>query len=159
MIKSNLYSYFTISDNYNYLKILKKELFTNLTNTFFIWLLGISVIGIIVIVLLYFIESFSLGFTITSIIDNYKLKGIIGMFSYLFPSKIIYILNFILICLASFRFSLQLIKYLFLKQDIDLKKQLKKYLKVLLMAILITIIYTLLDVFITPLMIKIFTKI
>ncbi len=159
MIKSNLYEYFTVPDNYQYFEILWDSLVVNITNTFFIWVLGISVVGILVIFILYFIEAFSFGFSCSGLLNHYGMKGILGIFCYVFPGKIVYLANFIFISIAAFVFSMQLIKYLFLKKNIDLKKQMKKYFKVLIISVLITIIYTLLEVFVSPLMIKIFTNI
>ena len=59
----------------------------------FIFILGISVVGILIVLFLYFSEAFSIGFCITSLLNTYKVKGIIAIFCYLFPSKIIYLLN------------------------------------------------------------------
>src|SRR5574344_565590 len=72
----------TFFDNVNnntldYGLALKSSLITNILYVLIIWLFGISIIGIPVILIMYFIKTFTLGFTITSIIAKYGSKGIL----------------------------------------------------------------------------------
>lgn len=156
-INNNITSYFTIKKSYDYLNLLKNSIINNIGNTTIIWLLGISVIGIPIIVFLFFSEAFSIGFSLSAIIGKYKLKGFIGIISYLFPSKILYILTLFLITYFALRFSIQIIRYLFFKKDIDLRSYFKKYFKQLIIITILAITCSILDVFITPFMIKLFT--
>ena len=56
----------------NFFEALKNGLFNNMLYILIIWLLGISVIGIPIVIIMFFIKSFTLGFSISSIIFNYK---------------------------------------------------------------------------------------
>ena len=156
-INNNITSYFTIKKSYDYLNLLKNSIINNIGNTTIIWLLGISIIGIPIIVFLFFSETFSIGFSLSAIIGKYKLKGFIGIISYLFPSKILYILTLFLITYFALRFSIQIIRYLFFKKDLDLRSYFKKYFKQLIIITILAITCSILDVFITPFMIKLFT--
>ena len=156
-INNNITSYFTIKKSYDYLNLLKNSIINNIGNTTIIWLLGISIIGIPIIVFLFFSEAFSIGFSLSAIIGKYKLKGFIGIISYLFPSKILYILTLFLITYFALRFSIQIIRYLFFKKDLDLRSYFKKYFKQLIIITILAITCSILDVFITPFMIKLFT--
>lgn len=134
------------------------SLFENLSYTFLVWILGISIVGIIVIIILYFFNFFSIGFTISGIFNSYGYNGIFALISYLFPSKLVYILLFYFITFFAIKFSAQLFKHLFLKQEINLQKAMKKYFNVLIFAVIITVVYSILEVFVNPFMIKIFTN-
>ena len=51
----------------------------------FVWLLGISIIGVPIIILILLFKSFLLGFSISSILFFYKWKGILIAVIYCFP--------------------------------------------------------------------------
>lgn len=156
IISNNIKSYFTISNNYDYLNTLFDSIKSNIFTVIIIWLLGISIIGIFFTIFLYFIEGFTIGFSISSIIYTYKIKGIVGIFSYLFPGKILYVALLFILTYFSIKFSYDMINYFFLKKDISLQENMRKYLKVLFICLIISIICSLLEVFIGPLMIKLF---
>lgn len=159
LIKNNINSYFTLENSFDYLNNFKETLITTIFNVIKIWILGISVIGIIIVIFLYFTEGFSTGFTFFAIFKAYKLKGILGSVLYLFPSRIVYLFLFFVLCVFSIRISYKIIIYLFFSKDIDLHKEIKKYFKVLIFSLILSIFYTSLDTFITPYIIKLFNKI
>lgn len=150
---------FKISDNYNYIKILKDSILSNTYNIVLIWLLGISVVGAFASIFIYFCELFSIGFTISSIIATYKSKSIVGILVYLIPSKIVYIIVMFILTYFSIKFSYKIISICFLKNNIDLKKEMHKYFKVLLFSWIVIIGVSLLSTFVDPIFIKAFTKI
>lgn len=158
LINNSIDSYFSISSSYNYLDSLKKSILNNMGNNIIIWLLGISIIGVFIVIFILFTETFSIGFTIASIIGKYKAKGLLAVFSYLFPNRLLYLLMLFIITYFAIRFSINLIKFLFLKKEIDLHSKLKKYIKILLVCIIIGIVCSFLEVFISPLMIKLFNS-
>ena len=157
-IVNNIKESFTLKEEYDYFKLFLDSLFENLSYTFLVWILGISIVGIIVIIILYFFNFFSIGFTISGIFNSYGYNGIFALISYLFPSKLVYILLFYFITFFAIKFSAQLFKHLFLKQEINLQKAMKKYFNVLILAVIITVVYSILEVFVNPFMIKIFTN-
>ena len=71
---------------------LKNGFINEISYVLIIWLLGISVIGIPIILFMYFSKFFILGFSISSIISNYGFKGCLLTFGYIFPHKIISII-------------------------------------------------------------------
>ena len=100
----------------NYLESIKNGLFNNLLYIIIIWILGISIIGIPIVTIMFFIKSFTLGFSIASIVFNYKLKGCLLNFINIFPHQMIYFLIYMLITTYSIFFSLKIkilnIKYI-----------------------------------------------
>ena len=154
VVKSN----FEISSNYNYFSLLKKSILSNISNTFLIWILGISVIGIFANIFIYFSHLFSIGFTISSIIATYKAKGIIAILIYLIPSKICYLIVLFFLVFYSIRISFKIFKLCFTKEEICIKKEISKYFKILLFFFITMVGISFLEVFIDPIFIKLFTK-
>ena len=61
----------------DYIFALKNNMITNVLYILIIWLLGISIIGIPIVIIVFFSKTFILGFTIGSILGCFKIKGII----------------------------------------------------------------------------------
>lgn len=149
---------FKIKDNYNYLLILKDLILSNTYNTLLIWLLGISVIGIIANIFIYFFEIFSIGFTISSLINIYKSKSIIAILIYLFPTRLLYIITMFMLTYFSIKFSYKIISVCFLNKNIDLRVEMKRYFKVLLILWILVVGICMFGTFVDPILINFFTK-
>ena len=67
----------------------KNSLFSNGILVILIWILGMSVIGMLVNIFIVYLKSFIAGFSIASIIGAYGIKGIPASFIYVFPGQII----------------------------------------------------------------------
>lgn len=158
LIKNSIDSYFILS-NTSYLESFKDIFLEAIFNIFKIWLLGISVIGIIVVLFIYFSEGFSTGFTVFSMIKTYNMKGLLSSICFLFPSRIVYLLVFFCICFFAIKISYKIIILLFFKKDINMEYEMKRYFKVLILCILFSFIYSILETFISPFMIKLFNMI
>ncbi|MGN0993352.1 MAG: stage II sporulation protein M [Bacilli bacterium] len=157
-VNSSINGYFTIKDNYNYISLLKDNILDNTYDTFLIWILGISVIGVIASIFIYFCELFSIGFTIASIMNVYDVKGLIGVLCYLIPTKICYIIVLFILTFFAVKISYKLIKLCFTKEEVNIKLEISKYFKVLLFSFIVMIAISMLTVFIDPLLIKVFTS-
>ena len=133
----------------NHLKTLVNSLSNNLLTVIGIYIAGISILGIPLIILLLFIKGFVFGFSISSLLNIYHLKGIFLVFSYLFPHHLILLIVYLLIGFYSISFSIKLFRYLFLKENIILIKYFKKLNKILLISIITTISCSLLEVYLS----------
>ena len=138
----------------NYLDAFISSLGRNLFYTILIWLFGISVIGIPIILFIYFSKAFMLGFSISSILYHYKLKGSIIALFYLFPHHIISVLIYTLLLIYAIRLSVHLSKVVFYKKSIDFKVIMRRYLVILGIAIIGTILASILEVFFMPTMLR-----
>lgn len=128
-----------------------------LSNVFFIlliWLLGISVIGIPIIVFLFFSKSFLMGFSIATIILNYEFKGLLFALFYIFPHQIINIFVYMFLIVYACALSYRIIDSIIKKTTIDFKPIINKYLKVLLISMGIILISILFETFLTPILLK-----
>lgn len=161
-ICDNINSFFNLvknSHSINYTKSISNSLFINIGYIVLIWLLGISVIGFPIIIGLLFFKSFVVGFSISSIIMNYGIKGLMGAFLYLFPHQIIMLILYLLISFYSLSFCYKLFTHLFLKRNISFRYGMDKYIKILLVSVGITIAVTLYEVFLSTYFMKLFTSV
>lgn len=157
IVVDTLKNYFGSLDKLSY----KHELFINLKNNIFLavimWFFGISLFGVIFELLYLIVKSFTLGFSLCSLIYTFKLKGIYIGLIYLIPS-IINLCIYIILGFFAFNFSIYLFKYLFKNKDYNLRLLLKKYLKLLLVSVILLIISSLIETFLIPNILKLFTK-
>lgn len=159
LAQSSVTNIFGIKESYDYLNLLKTRLLQNSFSTFLIWILGISVIGVIATLFIYFCEVFSIGFTIASIFGEYGVKGILASFCYLIPSKICYLVIVFLLTFFAIKISYKIIKLCFTNEDVRIKEEIRKYFKVLLFSFIAMIAISLMEVFIDPFLIKLFTSV
>lgn len=138
----------------DYWEAFKNSFISNLILILIIWILGISVIGIPIMIFIFFVKSFILGFSISSIIFNYKLKGCLLSFLYIFPHHIINLFLLMFLVIYAFAFSIKIINALFNKKTIDFKLITNKYLTILIFCTIGILLTTLIEVFLTPLIIK-----
>lgn len=97
----------------------KESYFSQLMYIGFIWLLGISIIGLPIILILIFFKGVVVGFTVGFLVDQMGVKGFsLAMVSVL-PQNVIVIPVYIFISTVSLGFSIQLMKQLFIKKNTD----------------------------------------
>lgn len=137
-------------NNLNFINILKETLFSNLIIITVIWLLGISIIGIPIVIFFYFFKLFSLGFALSSFVLTYKIKGLAFSFFYLFPNEIIKYFAYTLIVTNSIKVSKKIINAIIKKEDINFNQLITKYLKILIITIIIISISAIYETFAIP---------
>lgn len=137
-------------ENIDPLFLLKNSILNNLTSSFFIWILGISIIGIPIVIIIFFFKVFIMGFSITAIILNYGIKGILFSAVYIFPTITLEIIIYLIITTYSIIFSSKLIFHIFKKKEFNITTAFKKYLKIYINTLLILIVVSLYDAFVNP---------
>ena len=144
-----------IKDNkLDYLFALKNNLFSNLSYIILIWLLGISIIGLPIMLIMFFSKSFILGFSIGAVLETYKAKGILFSLVYVFPGQVIDLLFLLLLMMYAMSFSFKLIYAIFKKKSLDFKLVMNRYFKIFLLVLIVTLLMTLYDTFLMPKLIK-----
>jgi len=133
-----------------YTYVLKDSLLSSLILVIGIWLLGISVIGIPIILFLFFSQIFTFSFSIASIILNYKFKGLLLALIYTFPNYLLFLLMLLILVSYALILSIKLITSVLKKKQIDFKIISNKYLIILLFSICIAIFYSCYETFILP---------
>ena len=133
------------------------DLFSNLLELSIIFILGISMIGILFIIFYLFFKGFMLGVSMSTFIISYGFKGIVGMILYIIPFYIFSILIYFFISFFAIDASIKFIKALIKKDKLNFKTFFGKYLLSYLISILLIIIYCLGNSFIMPLLLKLFS--
>lgn len=134
----------------NYSETLTNSLINNLGYIIIVWLLGISIIGMPIVIFMFFSKIFVLGFSVSSFILTYKAKGLLLAFFYIFPQHIVSIIIYTLVTLYSVKMSNNLIYSIFKKKDVNFKKIINKYIMILLICLGGILICSLYETFIIP---------
>ena len=145
----------SITDKFN---IFKSNLSSNLIYYIVMWLLGLSIIGLPIIVFMVFMRFFVTGFNISSLFACYKLKGLKYVLVYLVPSNIILLLLSIFLGIYSVNISIRLATNIIKKKTINFGTFMGKYFFILLISILLVVITSLYDSFVSPFFYNLFTK-
>ena len=156
LVTTSLDSFFTSIKNndIDYKSALINSLIGNISFVTFIFLLGISIIGIPLIIFSLASASFIFGFSLSSIIYTYHFNGILKAITYLFPHQLITLLMSLFLGFYALYFGIKLFKYLFRGIDINLRSSMKRYLQVYVTVLLIFITCSFIEVFLSPTLIK-----
>lgn len=136
---------------------LKNSILINYLYIASIWILGLSIIGIIINILLTYIKGFIVGFSISSIFLTYHYKGIIAALLFCFPVQIINIILIAILSIYSIMFSKNLLKIIISKKGNN-RLMLKKYIIILMICIICSFISSLLESYLLPNLLKIIIK-
>lgn len=156
LIVSEITNFFDTVNSKNY--VLSSNLLPNLVNNdvflLVIFLLGLSIVGLPFIVCMLFYKGFTLAFTVTTLIYNFKFEGILFSFLYIFPHLILNLILYFIMCVYAFNLSIKIFKNILNKEDFKIKDQLKKYILVFIILILTLSISSLYETYIIPYIIK-----
>ena len=144
-----------VNNNLNYSLSFRSGLITNIIFVLSIWIFSVSIIGIPVILFMYFIKVFSIGLTISTIMSSYKIKGIIYALIYIFPHNILFIFILVILSINSIIYSFKVSSSFFKKESIDFKPILNKHKYVLLISIIVVLITSIYNTYIMPYLLKI----
>lgn len=143
-----------LNSKFNYANSFLNLLFENYLIAVIIWVVGISIVGSIITVILIFYKVFLLGFTIATIIYAYSIKGIIISIIYCFPHLIINVLALSYLGTYSIKLSVILFKSILKKEKLDFKAFINNYVKVLLISVFILSTSIIYEVFISSYILK-----
>lgn len=147
-----------INNKFNFAGTLKNTLISNLLFSFIIWVIGISVVGVLIVIFIIFYKSFTLGFTISSIIYTYSIKGTLLALIYVFPHMVINLLILLYLSSYSIKLSIILIKSILKKDNLNFKAFINNYSKVFLISMLFLIVTSLYESFISPIILRYFAQ-
>lgn len=159
--KSDLQSYlvgFTSSFKNNgiqYQTIFFQTLKNNLPIMIIIWFLGLTMVGLPVIIIIDLIKGFSLGFTIGFMINSIGISGIWVSLLGILPQNIIYIPCILFVSVIAMEFSLELLKDRASKKwTSNLGIRISGYSITFVIASLVMVLGFFLESYITPNLIK-----
>lgn len=160
LVYSKITNYFNNIKNdvpINYFRNLLNSLRNNYLYLIAIWILGLSVIGLLFNNFILFFKSFILGFSAGCIINIYLYNGLILAILYVFPSSIINLLVYLIMTFYANNFSLKLIDVLFLKKEYHFNTLIIKYLKMLGIFTTVLTFSSIIETFIMPFILKLFS--
>ncbi len=137
----------SISNN-SYKDALLNAVLSNSLILTIIFLLGFSVIGIPFVILIFFYKAFIIGFSFASIILNFKSKGILLSFFYIFPHHALNLLVLMVLIIYSVLISLNLIRAIISKTNINTNNI--KYFKLYLLSMSISFLSSLYESILMP---------
>lgn len=146
------------SSNYNYIDSLKNILSLNFFYIIALWILGLSIIGILANIFLTYLKGFIIGFTTSSLIITYGFKSILAVILYIIPHTLINSLVIIILTIYSITFSRYILIQIFQKKDMKTKNYMKKYLIILIIAVISTLISSISEAYIFPFLLKLIIK-
>ena len=147
-----------INNKFNFVGTLKNTAISNFLFSFIIWVIGISVVGVLIVIFIIFYKSFTLGFTISSIIYTYSIKGTFLAFIYVFPHLVINLLILLYLSSYSIKLSIILINSILRKANLNFKAFINNYSKVFLLSIIFLIVTSLYESFIAPIILRYFAQ-
>lgn len=136
---------------------LKNGLINNIFFSILIWLFGISIIGIPIVLFMFFSKVFIIGFSISSIIINYGFKGILFSIVYIFPHQAFNTFIYGVLVNYSLIFSFRLFNLIFRRNNASLCFE--KYFKILIVALFFLGISLVYESFVEPMVLKFVFKV
>ncbi len=136
--------------------LFKYSIINNIQTIIAIWLLGITVIGIPVVLIIIALRGFIIGFTVAFFIKEFKVKGITLSLLCLLPQNIFLVSGFIIISVISILFSISILKNKInvIKRPSFLNRFINYTITIFIVSIII-IIGCLVESFTTPILFKI----
>lgn len=150
----SLEEFITGYDTLNPEKDLINNLIINIMYMLAIWILGISIIGLPIVIFIIFFKAFLLSFTISSFIMKYKLKGILLGIIYNMPHQIINLVVYMYLGVYSIKLSSCIIEAIVYKKSINFKSITNRYLLVLGISVITLLLTTLYETYIMPILLK-----
>jgi len=119
-----------------------------------IWILGISIIGVIINLFIYFVKVFIMSLEITTLINLYQGKGLLISLLNIFPHQILNLFIFSILVIYAVNLSLTLIISIIKKKTISIGYIIKSYNKIFIISstlIILTVIY---EYYLAPIIMK-----
>ena len=157
--KINLFVTNINTQSINNIESFKNSILINLTYSIIIWILGMTIIGIIINIFLLYLKGFIFGFTLSAFILAYSYKGIILSILYTLFGQLLNLVVIIILCIYSMMWTSNFIKQIIKsKHNMNIQKYFKNYSLIFLITILISLISSISESFIFPTLIKIIIK-
>lgn len=147
------------NQNLNSIIAFKNSIITNLSYSLLLWILGMTIIGIIFNIFILYIKGFIFGFSLSAFVLTYSYKGIILSTLYTLFGQLLNLIVVMILTIYSIMFTTNLIKQIIKsKQNINIHKYFKNYSLIFLITIIISVISSISEAFLFPTIIKLIIK-
>lgn len=143
----------------NTLVAFKNSILTNLSYSFLIWILGMTIIGVLINIFILYMKGFIFGFSLSAFILTYHYKGIILSILYTLFGQLLNLVVVMILTIYSIMFTWNLLSQIIKsKGNTNLPKYFKNYSLIFLITLLISLISSVSEAFLFPTLIKIIIK-
>lgn len=138
----------------NNLDLLKNAIISNYIVIFILLIIGFTSFLFPINVLILFYKSFIIGFSLSSFILTYGIKGTLLSIIYILPHLLINILIFCLLTAFTLKISISMIKCVIKRKDVNMRQYFNKYLSIIIMSIIIITLTSLYEAYVAPYLLK-----
>lgn len=138
----------------NNLDLLKNAIISNYIVIFIPLIIGFTSFLFPINVLILFYKSFIIGFSLSSFILTYGIKGTFLSIFYILPHLLINILIFCLLTAFTLKISISMIKCVIKRKDVNMRQYFNKYLSIIIMSIIIITLTSLYEAYVSPYILK-----
>jgi len=143
----------------NSLLAFKNSILTNLSYSLIIWILGMTIIGVLINIFLLYLKGFIFGFSLSAFILTYSYKGIILSILYTIFGQVLNLIVIMILTIYSIMFTMNILKQIIKsKVSINIPKYFKNYSLIFLITLIISVISSISEAFLFPTLIKIIIK-
>jgi stage II sporulation protein M len=128
----------------------RQTIISNIQTVFFLFFMGISVIGVPLALLLIFTRGFVLGFSIGFLFQTMGVKGILLSLTGIIPHNLLLIPGLLLMAVAIIDCAAALTKIRFTKRPVPLSQELVKCAALTLVVLVVVVLAALIQGFATP---------
>ena len=138
----------------NNLDLLKNAIISNYIVIFLLLMIGFTSFLFPINVLVLFYKSFIIGFSLSSFILTYGIKGSLLSIFYILPHLLINILIFCLLTAFTLKISISMIKCVIKRKDVNMRQYFNKYLSIIIISIIIITLTSLYEAYLAPYLLK-----
>ena len=143
----------------NNIQAFNNSIITNISYSFIIWILGMTIIGVIINIFILYLKGFIFGFSLSAFILTYSYKGILLSILYTLFGQLLNIITISMLTIYSIMFIFNFLKQIIKsKHNLNILKSFKNYSIIFIITILINIISSISETFLFPTLIKINIK-
>ena len=147
------------NNNFNYIETLKNTLITNCLLVIIISIVGFTYFLIPINILILFYKSFIIGFSLSSFILTYKIKGLLLSTIYMFPHLILNILLISILTAFTLKLSVRMIKHIIKKKEVNMRLYFNKYLYTSIFILIMITFSSIYESFVAPYLLKMLVNI
>lgn len=153
-IKNNSFNYID-----TYIDTLKNTIIINYSIILIISIIGFTYFLIPINILILFYKAFIIGFSLSSFILTFKIKGLLLSIIYIIPHLIINVLLFSLLTAFTLKLSINMIKSIIKKKEVNMRLYFNKYLYIIILFVILITLTSLYESFVVPFLLKLVVKI
>ena len=147
------------NNSFDLVSTFKNTLFINYLIILIISIIGFTYFLVPINILILFYKSFIIGFSLSSFILAYKIKGLLISIIYIFPHLIINILIISLLTAFTLKLSIKMINCIIKKKEVNMRTYFNKYLYIIVLFVILITVTSLYESFICPFLLKLVVKI